>query len=78
MAKGNGSNIPTNRELALDILATILMDAFALAGIILIIPYSEGNLVGAIAVMLIFTVLGVLYTGAVIGEDRKMLKQEHR
>ena len=65
----NGNSKPAKKELMLDILATVLLDALALAGIILVIPYAQDDTVGTIAVMLIFVVLGASYTGIVIGED---------
>jgi hypothetical protein len=66
---------PTKPELALDILGTAIIDALALAGIVSVIPYTADDLVGAIAVMLILSALGVAYTGVVIGDDRRRLKQ---
>ena len=65
----SGNSKPAKKELMLDILATVLLDALALAGIILVIPYAQDDSVGTIAVMLIFVVLGASYTGIVIGED---------
>ena len=78
MGKENDESKSEKRELALDILATTLMDVFALAGIVSVIPYTSENLIGAISLMLIFAILGVAYTGVVIGDDRKKLKREQR
>ena len=60
----------------LDWAATVLLDALALAGIISIIPHAKDDLVGTVAVILAFALLGVAYTGVVIRKDRKKLKQE--
>ena len=65
----------TKKELALDILATTLMDALALAGIVSVVPQAEHDLSGTIAVILIFVFLGAVYTGIVIGEDYKSLRR---
>ena len=65
MAKGSGNGKPTSKELTLDILAVTLMDALALVGVISVIPYAKDDLVGAIAAMLMFAVLGVAYSGVV-------------
>ncbi len=63
------------KEVVLGILATALMDALALAGIILMVPHAHEDPIGTVAVILIFAIWGAAYMGVVIGDDLKTRKQ---
>ena len=77
----NESNKSSKKDLTLDVIGTVLLDVLALVGIVLVIiqtftiPHTASELVGNVAIILIFLVLGAAYTIVVAGEAYREFKR---